>query len=128
MSDQFWIHKYGTGTEALEYLSIKPGEAIEEFLHVIEYSAYEKLQAELAAAKEANANCISLLLHESRMKKLEAKLAAAEKKVELMREALRKIDLALRIPAAEYIPSISDVFSIIDEALAEVEKLEGKDK
>jgi hypothetical protein len=32
--------------------------------------------------------------------------------------ALRQIDQTLRIPAAEYVPAIGDVFTIIDEALA----------
>lgn len=64
-------------------------------IHVIEYSAYEsqqkrieQLEAEIAELKKANANCISLSLHESRMKDAEAenqKLRAAN---EVLREAI----------------------------------------
>lgn len=33
-------------------------------------------------------------------------------------EALKRIDQALQIPAAEYVPAISDVFKMIDAAIA----------
>ena len=37
--------------------------------------------------------------------------------IDKLRSALEKINLTLRIPAAEYVPAIGDVFGIIDEAL-----------
>ena len=32
-----------------------------------------------------------------------------------LEQAIRKIDVTLRVPAAEYVPAIGDVFEIIDK-------------
>jgi hypothetical protein len=43
-------------------------------------------------------------------------------------DALERIDLTLRVPAAEYVPAISDAFTEIDRAKARIrEMLEGKE-
>jgi hypothetical protein len=84
---EFWLRHFETlppddmGFGGNKYIGIDwaaPGH--EKTVHVIEYSAYERLKT-----------------------------------------ALEKIDLTLRIPAAESVPAISDVFKIIDDAL-EAEK------
>lgn len=43
-----------------------------------------------------------------------AALIAQCREANRLREAIQKIDLTLRIPAAEYVPAIGDVFEIID--------------
>lgn len=40
------------------------------------------------------------------------------REVERLRNALREIDQMLRVPAAEYVPAISDVFTVIDRVIA----------
>lgn len=47
-----------------------------------------------------------------------AALRALKKAVEALHEA----DHALRVSAAEYVPAISDAFSVFDKTLAEIEK------
>lgn len=54
----------------------------------------------------------------------EALLSAAQspkacERTQKLVEVLQKVDKILQIPAAEYVPAISDVFAIIDEALNE---------
>lgn len=43
-------------------------------------------------------------------------LCDLEAKVKKYREVIKEIDLHLRIPAAEYVPAIRDIFRIIDKA------------
>ena len=40
--------------------------------------------------------------------------AGLVERVSMLEEAVSKIDLTLRVPAAEYVPAIGDVFTIID--------------
>jgi hypothetical protein len=47
---------------------------------------------------------------------------AEHPKVVALVEAIKKIDLALTCPAAEYVPAISDAFTIIDNALKAFEE------
>ncbi len=51
----------------------------------------ESLRAENAELKKYNSECISLLLHESRMQNVEGKLTAAAKQMEIMGQALDTI-------------------------------------
>jgi len=46
---------------------------------------------------------------------------SVQKENQKLREALEKIDKALRVPSAEYVPAIGDVFTIIDKALEQSE-------
>jgi ferric-dicitrate binding protein FerR (iron transport regulator) len=69
------------------------------YIKVIEYSAYEALKQDRDALKEANDNCISLLLHECRMKglqneydELKDRYEQACKSDNAHREALEKIE------------------------------------
>jgi hypothetical protein len=43
-----------------------------------------------------------------------------------MRGALDNVDQVLRVPAAEYVPAISDAFTVIDKTLARLNEMEGK--
>jgi hypothetical protein len=47
------------------------------------------------------------------------KLKRAEARVDQLERALEAIDHMLRIPAAEYVPAIGDVFTIIDKCKAQ---------
>lgn len=44
---------------------------------------------------------------------------AAEREKKIL-DAIERIDLTLRIPAAEYVPAISDVFTVIDNLKKEL--------
>lgn len=44
-------------------------------------------------------------------------LEESERERERLVGALRRVDRVLRVPAAEYVPAISDAFSVIDEVL-----------
>lgn len=43
-------------------------------------------------------------------------------KISRLEAVIKKIDLTLRVPAAEYVPAIQDVFQIIDDAILKQEK------
>lgn len=43
-------------------------------------------------------------------------------KIVRLEAAIKNIDLTLRVPAAEYVPAIQDVFQIIDDTILEPEK------
>lgn len=43
-------------------------------------------------------------------------IEAMVRKVKQLRELVEKIDFALRVPSAECVPAIGDVFKMIDEA------------
>jgi hypothetical protein len=62
--------------------------------------------------REKLAECVKRLAlsHE----RLRAELSGATLLMEEREAAIREIDSTLRIPAAEYVPAIGDVFSIID--------------
>ena len=55
---EFWLFSEGKGTKDPDYQMLKPDDSlISEFIHVIEYSAYEKLQAENEKLKAALEKC-----------------------------------------------------------------------
>jgi len=45
------------------------------------------------------------------------KLTKDQKEIEHLKQALRNVSEVLRVPAAEYVPAISDAWDIIDRAL-----------
>jgi regulator of replication initiation timing len=49
-----------------------------------------------------------------------------KKENEVLRKLVNDIDLSLRIPAAEFVPAISDVFTLIDKALEQADKIRGE--
>lgn len=78
------------------------------------------LEAQLKEATDANDNCISLLLHESRMRNVEAKLALAEKREKVLRD---QRDASVRSDYASSGMQPRDSAERIKELDAEVEKV-----
>lgn len=62
-----------------------------------------------------DAQCIAWLMNNALT--IAAALDDAERELKRLRGTLREIDQTLRIPAAEYVPAIGDVFNIIDRVL-----------
>lgn len=61
---------------------------------------------------------------QARVKHLEEMLKATDEDIEVrndeiakLRKVIQQIDQTLRVPAAEYVPAIGDVFTIIDREL-----------
>lgn len=48
MAREFWLHKDAGGTADPDYQSLKPSECVDEYIHVIEYSAYANLKKIIA--------------------------------------------------------------------------------
>lgn len=75
-------------------------------------SLWEKSRKRLqhpATEKALEAVCLS---HE----RLRAELHGAEVVIEDFKRLLHQIDLTLRVDAAEYVPAIRDVFTLIDKS------------
>lgn len=93
-------------------------------IHVIEYSRVLELEKEI---ERLNKECISLLLHESRMEKL-------NQQNEKMKQALKDIEPILCVDRDDFeklriqefkefnIHEIDTAWTIVDEALKEMEK------
>lgn len=45
------------------------------------------------------------------------KETAMQERINALEDLIRTIDSTLRVPAAEYVPAIQDVFELIDQAL-----------
>jgi hypothetical protein len=101
---EFWIIQAETRLHKSVVWDTAPGERNfpDLFTHVIEYSAYEQAVKEWDSWKSVAQN-------------YKIGYVALENENKRLKIALEEIDNTLRVPAAEYVPAISDVFTIIDK-------------
>lgn len=75
---EFWVKQVADGISEGKLYSTCFDQPVLRSIHVIEISALAEAEARIAELETANANCISLSLHESRITALQEKLAVAE--------------------------------------------------
>lgn len=91
---EFWIWGFKIGPDesisqnCSVHLNKGGSEWYDPVHHVIEYSAFEQLKAEIKQLKEYNDNCISRTLYEARVKQLDSEIAALKSDLKIVRETL----------------------------------------